>query len=254
MGAPQYPSAQSTFDDVPPLAWATPMAAGHGGYLPSMAYPPVSAQSASGLEARAQQNGSMYPTTAYRNEMVAAVAPVNTYPETTYQPSPSVLPSPPVPQLPTQHAAAPSPPSIQRHSRDRRSQSHPYPLSVKVEDKANTLASPLTSPIRPAHHPGHSRQPTQVQTSARRSSPSRGSWSPGRSSPSRQTTSNSRSGVPLSPLPSQRQIEKKPPLACLFCRGRKIACGPPVAGSLDRTCNARGGACSANTRPRAGVE
>ncbi|KAF9497941.1 hypothetical protein BDN71DRAFT_1342993, partial [Pleurotus eryngii] len=31
--------------------------------------------------------------------------------------------------------------------------------------------------------------------------------------------------------------EKKPPLACLFCRGRKIACGPPMPGSKDRTCN-----------------
>ncbi|KAJ7587085.1 hypothetical protein C8J56DRAFT_1051378 [Mycena floridula] len=29
---------------------------------------------------------------------------------------------------------------------------------------------------------------------------------------------------------------KKPPLACLFCRGRKIACGQPIAGSEDRTC------------------
>ncbi|KAF8871069.1 hypothetical protein BD779DRAFT_1428566, partial [Infundibulicybe gibba] len=29
---------------------------------------------------------------------------------------------------------------------------------------------------------------------------------------------------------------KKPPkLACLFCRGRKIACGPPRPGS--KTCN-----------------
>jgi len=40
----------------------------------------------------------------------------------------------------------------------------------------------------------------------------------------------------LSPLPSMRQLERKPPLACLFCRGRKIACGPPVPGSTDKTC------------------
>ncbi|TFK66521.1 hypothetical protein BDN72DRAFT_771886, partial [Pluteus cervinus] len=31
--------------------------------------------------------------------------------------------------------------------------------------------------------------------------------------------------------------EKKPSLACLFCRGRKIACGPPILGSKDQTCN-----------------
>jgi hypothetical protein len=32
-------------------------------------------------------------------------------------------------------------------------------------------------------------------------------------------------------------MDKKPALACLFCRGRKIACGPPVPGSKDKTCN-----------------
>jgi hypothetical protein len=31
-------------------------------------------------------------------------------------------------------------------------------------------------------------------------------------------------------------MDKKPALACLFCRGRKIACGPPVPGSKDKTC------------------
>ncbi|TFK62881.1 hypothetical protein BDN72DRAFT_741033, partial [Pluteus cervinus] len=31
--------------------------------------------------------------------------------------------------------------------------------------------------------------------------------------------------------------DKKPLLACLFCRGRKIACGPPMLGSKDKTCN-----------------
>jgi hypothetical protein len=40
----------------------------------------------------------------------------------------------------------------------------------------------------------------------------------------------------LSPLPSKRQLKKKPPVACLFCRGRKIACGPPDLGSEDLTC------------------
>jgi hypothetical protein len=29
---------------------------------------------------------------------------------------------------------------------------------------------------------------------------------------------------------------RKPPLACLFCRGRKIACGPPPPESTDKTC------------------
>ncbi|KAG6830160.1 hypothetical protein H0H92_001889 [Tricholoma furcatifolium] len=44
--------------------------------------------------------------------------------------------------------------------------------------------------------------------------------------------------IRLSPLPpSKRPIAKKPPLACHFCRGRKIACGPPDPGSSDRSCN-----------------
>ncbi|KAG6917819.1 hypothetical protein DXG01_000879 [Tephrocybe rancida] len=43
--------------------------------------------------------------------------------------------------------------------------------------------------------------------------------------------------IRLSPLsPTRRPIVKKPPLACLFCRGRKIACGPPDPGSTDRSC------------------
>ncbi|KDQ27348.1 hypothetical protein PLEOSDRAFT_176457 [Pleurotus ostreatus PC15] len=44
------------------------------------------------------------------------------------------------------------------------------------------------------------------------------------------------SPAPLSPLSDEKPLEKKPPLACLFCRGRKIACGPPLPGSKDRTC------------------
>jgi hypothetical protein len=42
---------------------------------------------------------------------------------------------------------------------------------------------------------------------------------------------------PSSPRPSKtRSLDAKPPLACLFCRGRKIACGPPPPGSDDKTC------------------
>ncbi|KAF5374675.1 hypothetical protein D9615_008985 [Tricholomella constricta] len=34
-----------------------------------------------------------------------------------------------------------------------------------------------------------------------------------------------------------RDKDGKPIMACLFCRGRKIACGPPPPGSVDKTCN-----------------
>lgn len=42
--------------------------------------------------------------------------------------------------------------------------------------------------------------------------------------------------IGLSSLPAKNLPERKPPLACLFCRGRKIACGPPLPGSIKKTC------------------
>ena len=41
---------------------------------------------------------------------------------------------------------------------------------------------------------------------------------------------------PHQPHGKGRSLDKKPALACLFCRGRKIACGPPLPGSKDKTC------------------
>ncbi|KAH7905691.1 hypothetical protein BJ138DRAFT_1017388 [Hygrophoropsis aurantiaca] len=77
--------------------------------------------------------------------------------------------------------------------------------------------------------------PSQHQHSHRISPLSHGrTWqgSPLRRSPSPRGT------VPISPLPqSKRLIEKKPALACLFCRGRKIACGPPSLRNGGKTCN-----------------
>ncbi|KAK7018888.1 hypothetical protein R3P38DRAFT_2978946 [Favolaschia claudopus] len=43
--------------------------------------------------------------------------------------------------------------------------------------------------------------------------------------------SNSASASAASGAGQQQTPHKKPPLACLFCRGRKIACGPPSASS-----------------------
>jgi len=54
----------------------------------------------------------------------------------------------------------------------------------------------------------------------------------------RQRSPSPRGASRISPPPHpKRSMDKKPALACLFCRGRKIACGPPVPGSKDRTCN-----------------
>ncbi|KAK2463295.1 hypothetical protein APHAL10511_004950 [Amanita phalloides] len=42
--------------------------------------------------------------------------------------------------------------------------------------------------------------------------------------------------LPIRSQTSKRIVDKKPALACLFCRGRKIACGPPVTGTKEKTC------------------
>ncbi|KAG6856068.1 hypothetical protein H0H87_007724 [Tephrocybe sp. NHM501043] len=52
-----------------------------------------------------------------------------------------------------------------------------------------------------------------------------------------------------------RDKDGKPILACFFCRGRKIACGPPPNGSQDPTCNQcsrRGLTCNYPTENRRG--
>ncbi|KAL1695061.1 hypothetical protein GGG16DRAFT_122018 [Schizophyllum commune] len=69
------------------------------------------------------------------------------------------------------------------------------------------------------------------------------------------TMQNRRGRVALPPLekPAPSSAEK-PPLACLFCRGRKIACGAPAAGS--NTCNQcarRGLTCVYPTENRRGT-
>ena len=47
----------------------------------------------------------------------------------------------------------------------------------------------------------------------------------------------SRTSVRKARLPGTKlPLERKPRLACLFCRSRKIACGAPAPGSTDRTC------------------
>ncbi|KAI9447236.1 hypothetical protein F5148DRAFT_1344699 [Russula earlei] len=49
---------------------------------------------------------------------------------------------------------------------------------------------------------------------------------------------NPKAGQGVLKLPStKRSARRKPAIACLFCRERKIACGPPPVGSADTTCN-----------------
>jgi hypothetical protein len=56
-------------------------------------------------------------------------------------------------------------------------------------------------------------------------------------SPSRMGSPGPRKGRPRVPKPKMDpRAPGKPTLACLFCRGRKIACGPPLEGNKDNTC------------------
>ncbi|KAN0141550.1 hypothetical protein V8E53_000012 [Lactarius tabidus] len=49
---------------------------------------------------------------------------------------------------------------------------------------------------------------------------------------------NLKAGQGVLKLPStKRSARRKPAIACLFCRERKIACGAPQGGSADPTCN-----------------
>jgi hypothetical protein len=81
--------------------------------------------------------------------------------------------------------------------------------------------------------------PSPVSTAFSQSLPQQYTSSSVTRSHRRQSRSPSpRSPLRLSPVPhTKRTLDKKPALACLFCRGRKIACGPPQAGSKDKTCN-----------------
>ena len=48
---------------------------------------------------------------------------------------------------------------------------------------------------------------------------------------------NPKAGQGVLKLPStKRSARRKPAIACLFCRERKIACGAPPVGSADTTC------------------
>ncbi|EAU91636.2 hypothetical protein CC1G_09318 [Coprinopsis cinerea okayama7 len=53
---------------------------------------------------------------------------------------------------------------------------------------------------------------------------------------SEETASTTPSNTGTKSKPAKKNGDKKPPLACLFCRGRKIACGAPVPGGDENTC------------------
>ncbi|KAH7916615.1 hypothetical protein BJ138DRAFT_1139469 [Hygrophoropsis aurantiaca] len=108
----------------------------------------------------------------------------------------------------------------------------PSPAPITVPSQSYMFTQDTPSPVsaqfilatHPSQHHSH-RITSSSHGHTRQGSPLRRSPSP-------------RGTLPISPLPqTKRLIEKKPALACLFCRGRKIACGPPSPGNKDKTCN-----------------
>lgn len=109
----------------------------------------------------------------------------------------------------------------------------PNPPALTTPTPRHHTVQEPTVRVRSRDHPprvhGHARHQSDYQTHAP-SSHHTSVWRAHRSVSPRPL-------MPLTPLPIKRPAEKKPPLACLFCRGRKIACGPPIPGSKDKTCN-----------------
>ncbi|TEB28714.1 hypothetical protein FA13DRAFT_778974 [Coprinellus micaceus] len=63
-------------------------------------------------------------------------------------------------------------------------------------------------------------------------------------------------GQPASQALKRLLDPKKPKMACYFCRDRKIACGNPGEGALDRTCDQcrkRQLPCAYSTQSRRGI-
>ena len=93
----------------------------------------------------------------------------------------------------------------------------PLRSSTRHRNHNSTWHAKQQQPQTPAHSHSHKHPTKWLNPISRRSS-------------------SPRMPMRISPLPSKRTAGKKPPLACLFCRRRKIACGPPLLGSKDQTC------------------
>lgn len=111
-----------------------------------------------------------------------------------------------------------------------------YPAHELHSVAPEAVSPPVSSPESdtcyspsPSHSHTHSPK-TKLRAISR-------GWSPHRRSPMPRASSQ---GMRLTPPPQNKKsstdADKKPVLACLFCRGRKIACGPPLPGSIDKSC------------------
>jgi hypothetical protein len=103
------------------------------------------------------------------------------------------------------------------------------PLFIKSETPSSSQQTHDSDSHSLSHHRNH--HPHPIRTITPTSNPYPRPSSSGSSSLSLR-------GIPLTPLPagSKKPVLRKPPLACHFCRGRKIACGAPDPSNPDRTC------------------
>jgi hypothetical protein len=131
-----------------------------------------------------------------------------------------------------------------------------------------TYSSPYTNQIEFRHHPQSAIPPVDPIPTSAPPSPvnTTGASSTTATSPVATSGGHASIAIRLSPLPGTSGIDidascdagssscadggsspssanttngsgnRKPPLACLFCRGRKIACGPPPPESTDKSC------------------
>ena len=120
---------------------------------------------------------------------------------------------------------------------------HPNMFAANPDDliqrKVETPAPSLLHPVRdideapsPAISDGSFQLPLFPKAKKRAISTSR------KVSPRLKVMSPKRLALHLSPAPATKKLasDKRQTLACFFCRSRKIACGPPLFGSPDRTC------------------
>ncbi|KAF7979834.1 hypothetical protein HWV62_40569 [Athelia sp. TMB] len=92
-------------------------------------------------------------------------------------------------------------------------------------------SSEVLSPMPDAHHCGSEDEDMHAADEEP------GHVYPSRSSsPSSTRSTSTVTAQERPPLPNPLQPEKKLVLACLFCRARKIACGPPLPGTGESAC------------------
>ena len=115
--------------------------------------------------------------------------------------------------------------------------SQPHPPDPPPKSPVHPHPSPSPTPVpAPAPAPAPSSSSSHTPRSRTNKAPKNGlAWCAKRRSAASSTAVATRP-TPTVPGKRQQQSDRKPTLACLFCRGRKIACGQPLPGSVDKTC------------------